>query len=168
MPEPCASVDWPAVSEEAMRECRIHRWWRVILVPVVAITCGCGDDQLPTYPVHGTVTFADGTPLRGGTVEFRCGAVSPPMIARGEISQDGTFVLGTYAEQDGAIAGDHQVAIAPLVPRDTDGLPPAERERALLGGIHPRFLNYVQSGITCTVTDDPARNSFPITVEPPP
>lgn len=68
-----------------------------------------------TFKVTGTVKFADGTPLAGGTVEFRniTDDITKQVNARGEIGPDGKFELTTFAPNDGALAGEHQVCIFP-------------------------------------------------------
>jgi hypothetical protein len=73
---------------------------------------GCGSNQLQTAPVQGTVSL-DGRPLESGQVVF---TPSQGRGARGQLNRDGTFVLTTYTDGDGAIVGVHQVAILPVIP----------------------------------------------------
>ncbi|QEG35213.1 hypothetical protein [Bythopirellula goksoeyrii] len=70
---------------------------------------GCGDSRPSTFPVVGTVEFADGTPVRFGVIEFIPEKSGPS--ARGKIDQQGRFVLGTFTNDDGAVAGRHGVVI---------------------------------------------------------
>lgn len=80
---------------------------------------GCRDDgRLRTYPVNGKVVFEDGQPLRGGSVICLCESGEHALSARGNIGEDGTFTLGTYDVDDGAIAGQHLVAIDPPIADD--------------------------------------------------
>lgn len=73
------------------------------------LLAGCGDSRPQTFPVSGTVQFGDGTPVRFGIIEFIPEASGPS--ARGKIDQLGRFVLGTYTNDDGAVAGRHGVVI---------------------------------------------------------
>ncbi len=69
---------------------------------------GCGGcDQLPTGPVEGKV-FYKGEPLKFGSVLFQPEA-GPP--GRGQIQPDGSFVISTYGNGDGAILGPNKVRI---------------------------------------------------------
>src|ERR1700744_2427031 len=43
-----------------------HGHWLVPLAVLALLQAGCGGGPSPTYPVEGTVKFADGTPLSGG------------------------------------------------------------------------------------------------------
>ena len=109
---------------------------------------GCDDDgRMKTYPVSGRVVFEDGTPLKGGTVLCMSESAETTLSARGTIAEDGSFTLGTYEGDDGAIAGSHLVAIDPPMPENynpDDG--PAPRI------IHPRFQRHRSSGLMFEVT----------------
>lgn len=61
--------------------------------------------------MHGMVVYPDGTPLTQGTVEFEAVDEKRPITATGEISPDGTFILGTFQADDGAVAGRHRIAV---------------------------------------------------------
>jgi hypothetical protein len=80
---------------------------------------GCGGKEKPpppkTYPVTGKVVYADGKPMKGGTIEFRSVA-DPTLTMMGDIGDDGTFSLRTLhdnAKLSGAIEGEHRVTILP-------------------------------------------------------
>lgn len=82
------------------------------VVPVVALAvsvpmlAGC-DGGIKRYPVAGVV-LVDGQPLEHGIVRvYPEGARS----AYGKIGKDGKFVLGTYDDNDGTLAGTHVVAV---------------------------------------------------------
>ena len=82
----------------------------LILVGLFALA-GCGPSyELDIAPARGTVTL-DGKPLSAGSVLF------VPAKGRGagaKLAPDGTFVLTTYSQGDGAILGKHRVAVLPL------------------------------------------------------
>ncbi|MBL8890599.1 MAG: carboxypeptidase regulatory-like domain-containing protein [Planctomycetaceae bacterium] len=80
----------------------------LVLLVLLASFVGCGSGQ-STHIVKGKVVFSDGTPVQFGDVETL--SVEHRINARGKIEKDGTFTLTTYEENDGAVAGEHQVVI---------------------------------------------------------
>jgi len=81
-------------------------------VLLVLITGGCSSDQKQTYPAKGKLVWDDGSSaqqLSGGMVIFQSDAEQ--ISAKAAIDQQGSFVLGTYELDDGAVAGKHKVAI---------------------------------------------------------
>ena len=130
---------------------------------------GCGGGgPVPTYQVKGTVTFPNGTPLPGGLVEFKAVSSEHNISARGHIQPDGTFEMETFTLADGAIEGDHLVAVMPPEPqgmrdRDAMGLTPPVIPEI----IDRKFSRFETSGIKFTVTRDPAKNQLHIQVTRP-
>lgn len=118
--------------------------WRLNLVLCLLTLAGCSDG-LPTHKVTGTVSYTDGKPLPGGTIEFRS-LGHDGLNAKGVIAPNGSFEMTTFESGDGAVAGEHQVMIAPLPRPDADGGP------RLQNTIDPRFLSFRKSGITVTVS----------------
>jgi hypothetical protein len=84
---------------------RIHL--AILLANAVAIS-GCSG-RVATYPVSGTVRFDDRQPVRVGIIEFRCPETG--VSARAKLDDRGAFQLGTFAEADGAPAGDYRVVV---------------------------------------------------------
>jgi hypothetical protein len=121
---------------------------------------GCSNRNPATHPVHGEVRFPDGKPLTKGSVEFELLDRAKPITATGEISKDGTFVLGTFELDDGAIAGRHRAVviadheIGTGVERPGMLPPPA---------LNPRFRDFDTSGLEFTVK--PGANEVLIEVE---
>ena len=78
---------------------------------------GCGSEQAlpvsPPVPVKGRVTYR-GKPLAKGTITFE--PTDGGREARGTIGPDGTFVLTTNQEGDGALIGVHRVAVSDADP----------------------------------------------------
>ena len=73
----------------------MHRSLSVLFSIVTLIATGCGGEKL--HPVEGTVTFADGSPMTGGSVEFRSEeADTKGQNATGTIDATGKFTLQTY------------------------------------------------------------------------
>lgn len=130
--------------------------WCIVLAVVL---CGCGSgDKLETYHVTGKVTLQDGKPMAGGMVIFH--SVEHKISASGVISEDGTCqMMSTYQPEDGAVAGQHRVAIiAPRFPIDPQNpVPPPT--------IAPKYNNPATSKLEFTVT--PAGpNQFDFQVTP--
>jgi len=85
------------------------------VIAFAAGLAGCGSGQLGTASVSGKVSF-NGAPVPGGTITFypaggEAGTESRP--ASGPIKPDGTFVLTTYEEGDGAVPGKYTVGFSP-------------------------------------------------------
>ena len=129
------------------------------LAMLCCMALGCG--QQPTaYVVHGMVVFPDGRPLTKGTVEFEAIGQPKPITASGEIASDGTFQLGTFLPKDGAVAGQHRVAVIADFESETREerptlLPPLQ--------LHPKFSSFKTSGLKFTVK--PLMNNFLVPVE---
>ena len=86
-----------------------------------------------------------------------------PISGRGTIQPDGTFRLSTFAENDGAIEGDHQVAIQP--PPPPSGLDRDRVRRLPPPPFDEKYMDFETSGLTITVTRKAADNDFPIELE---
>lgn len=82
------------------------------------IVGGCGESkEYPVAPVSGRV-LCNGEPVPGGTVLFL--PVNAPQLTgrpdgrpgkagEGIVQPDGTFVVGTYSNSDGALIGPHKI-----------------------------------------------------------
>lgn len=118
---------------------------RFMSAVLLILTAGCGSDQVPVYPVTGLVQFADGEPVRLGTIEFE--SLSAGTSATGTIQDDGSFVLGTYTADDGAAAGKHDVIVIQII--IDEGLPKHTKDHGRR--VPTRFGDYSTSGLTATV-----------------
>ena len=132
---------------------------------IMLILAGCAEER-DIFPVSGRVEWEDGTPLTtGGSVFFdavdETGTGERKANARGAILEDGTFVMGTFEEADGAYPGKHRVLVKAM--RDP--------KRTFPGSIVPlpviddRFESYETSGIEVDVTE--GDNEFVIQVARP-
>jgi len=70
---------------------------------------GCSGNGGATEKVTGTVTYEDGTPLSGGTIVFADRKRNSSSV--GYLQEDGSYVLGTFGESDGAPQGSYKVTI---------------------------------------------------------
>jgi len=135
--------------------------WHGISITLTLLTLigvsGCGGRKL--YPVQGRVIFPDGSPLTGGWVVFEPVEPAANVSARGQIQTDGTFLLGTLRDNDGAVAGRHRALVVPPLPPKLDERNPPPPP------IHARFRNFDTSELEFVVTPGP--NEFTIRVERP-
>jgi len=124
----------------------------VMLVGVCLGTLGCGGGgEFPVAPAEGKVLYR-GTPLQFGSVMFQPEA-GPP--ARGDIQPDGTFVLSTYGDGDGAIIGKHQVRITCYESQSPNAPPPDPNREPTLGKslIPEKYARLHSSGLNAEVKE---------------
>ncbi len=69
---------------------------------------GCGGGL---YPVRGTVTLDDGTPVTKGLVVFERVDGGPAVTARGQIQPDGSYELSTNKPGDGVPPGRYKAVL---------------------------------------------------------
>jgi hypothetical protein len=99
----------------------------------LAVVGGCGGPSFDVAPVRGLVTV-DGKPMPQGRVMFaplaREGTAEVGKPAYGVIQPDGTYVLGTFDDDDGAVVGEHWITIysaPPYVERPPDAPEPPDQ-----------------------------------------
>jgi hypothetical protein len=84
------------------------------VVVAAAALLGCEKSPYELAPARGVVTL-NGKPVPTGTVMFspiaKEDGLNAGAPAFGAIQSDGTFVLTTYQDNDGAIVGEHWVTI---------------------------------------------------------
>ena len=121
--------------------------WPVLVL--FAFVVGCGTDRVPTYPVHGHVRFADGDPVRVGTIELE--SLKFGTTATGRIGEDGSFTLGTYTPTDGAAVGEHRAIVVQIIVNDGTFQHTKDHGRA----VPRRFRNYATSELSVSVEARP-------------
>lgn len=124
--------------------------------------CGKGGAAYKTAPVRGQVIY-NGQPVTSGGIGFQPIAVpgasesNPGKPASGQVKEDGTFVLTTYKEGDGAVVGRHRVSYIPSVagaetyedkpqPSPYLGLVPKEQEIEVKPGQNEITIELVPRG----------------------
>jgi len=122
--------------------------WRLMLCCAILllVNIGCNSGRLKTYPVRGEVVFADGSPVKVGTIETK--SVTHSVQSRGNIATDGTFELTTYTNGDGAVAGDHRCVIVQFIP--TEEIP--NYRPSIMGVVHRKHSSYSTSELGFTVS----------------
>jgi len=90
---------------------------------------GCSGGGEPTAKVSGKVTH-DGQPVTSGSITFAptSGTVGKP--GSSEVKSDGSYVLSSYAQGDGAVIGRHKVIYSPGSTETVEETPLAEGEHA--------------------------------------
>ncbi|WP_417384272.1 carboxypeptidase regulatory-like domain-containing protein [Gimesia sp.] len=138
----------------------------LLLMTIICTACsGASEDKWtkqrpPTYPVSGTVNF-NGTPLEGATVVFQSTGAQT-QAAVGRTDKEGHFQMRTFEEGDGAIAGEHSVAITCVKsegPAEGTNLDEADvviTETSLIPTVYGKAQ---KSGLNATVNPD-QENTF--------
>ena len=127
----------------------------VIAALVGLVAAGCGGGK---YPVRGTVTLDDGTPVARGLVIFERTEGGKQITARGEIQPDGRFEVSTDKPGDGVPAGKYRVLVNALDPSDA----PDEQKKLPFDF---RYQKFETSGLEFEVKNEP--NEYPIKLNRP-
>jgi hypothetical protein len=130
----------------------IGRWLTVMVVLLAAAGCG---RRASLVPVQGRVTL-DGKPLDTGAVMLQPKA-GPAAQAR--IAADGTFRLGTFKPDDGAMPGTATVRVTCRKMLTKPGVEPAYGPSL----IPERYNQFGTSGITVEITAGMAPLEIPLT-----
>ena len=131
----------------------------LLTVGTLLLCCGCGRGKLETLPASGRVIFEDGQPVQLGTIEFE--SVEHGVVARGKIGADGKFVLGTYSEKDGAVAGRHRAVVTQLFVTDPIGASGHKHDHG--GIVDLSYASFDTSPLSYTIKED-EQNSFEVRV----
>ncbi len=146
--------------------------WRRALALLITIymvgAIGCGEGEVQTYPVQGTLRYL-GTEetIIGAGVELR--PVDPidkqhSIITVGIVKDDGTIEFTTFKPGDGATEGKHQVLLSePPTPRDWDF---DARRRPPPAVIPKKYKSYSTSELSIDVTKGD-NNQLDIQIERP-
>lgn len=140
---------------------------------------GCGGgEQLEVAPVTGTVT-CNGKPITSGSVSFTPISEEakgmPGKPAFGDIGSDGTFVLTTYEEGDGAVIGKHRVTYTPTLPGQVTGSGEEESDSGMgepITASRESMAAAAKSGLPCrfggtaTATVEAGENNLTIELTP--
>jgi hypothetical protein len=127
---------------------------------VVSASCSKPDesDSVATYPVKGKVTVG-GKPAAGAVVRLHSTTPGPATVTpQGIVAVDGSVVLRSYQDNDGAPEGEYRATVVWIV--DAAGMPVSERDESglpdKLGG---RYRDAANSSLTVKVTAN-GENTF--------
>ena len=89
-----------------------------LLLPGPLLVSGCQPqgDLPPTHPVSGKVVYKDGTPMKGGVIQFGPVSDESSILVSGEIDENGGFTLYTTKDKQkkmGAAEGQYEITIVP-------------------------------------------------------
>jgi len=133
-----------------------------VALAAVLISCaGCGP-RSGAVPVTGIAKLKDGTPLPGGRVFLTGGETG----ANGQITPDGTFVLGTTTLSDGAKPGNYKAFVVGAAEPDTRSYD----DRAMGIGkappslIHPRYNTAATSDLQVEIK--PPKTHLELVLDP--
>lgn len=136
----------------------VRRFFLMSGLVLLITSSGCGEKQPATYPTRGRVVFSDGKPVMLGTVELL--SEEGALNAQGAIQPDGTFILGTFASNDGAVAGTHKAIVMQMIV--SDGLPKHSMDHG--DPVDPFYSSYSSSPLTASVQATES-NEITLTVE---
>lgn len=125
---------------------------------------GCGQsDNVEVFPVRGVVRF-EGKPMSGGgSISFIPSVAQKGKNAGGMIEADGSFVMTTYVEGDGAMVGTFRVVINQTTSQEPDfggdsDNPEAAKKASAVKTVGPADL-------IPTIYADPANSPIMVTIE---
>jgi hypothetical protein len=122
------------------------------------LVVGCGPKgDMATAPVKGKVTY-NGAPLPSGTVMF---VPEQGPAATGEIRPDGTYSLGTYGTNDGAVLGNHKVSITAIA--DMGDMLPEAQSPTPPPLVPQKYLSHESSGLVVEVKSGTNEVDFDLT-----
>ncbi len=116
---------------------------RVLLFSLVLLCAGCSSSQLA--PSVGTVSFADGEPVRAGSIEFR--ATSDGARYSSRIGASGEFELMDAEGRKGINPGNYDVIVLQIVL--TEDLSIEEHDHGHT--VPRRYADYYTSDLKYTV-----------------
>jgi hypothetical protein len=143
---------------------RLLLQWRAIALATAILLAGlAGCDRGPQLiPATGKLTFRS-KPVPNADIVFVPDAGGTPVIGR--TSETGEFVLNTNGE-DGAYVGSYKVAVTAVKVKrevsETEALSMTNEQIAAnhVAVVPIKYNNTISSGLTATVTEDPASNTF--------
>lgn len=144
------------------------------LLGVIAVGgCGGGPD-VTLFPVTGSIKF-DSKPVADALVTFSPQSGGRP--ATGTTNSEGKFRLGTFSNNDGAMAGDYIVTVAVGMQAQSGDAPaeiadenayavPEEADGSSSGSVPVRYASTRSSDLKAAVVDGgPTNFDFELTVE---
>lgn len=124
------------------------------LVLSALFVAGCGNSNVG---LKGTVTFSDdGSPVTLGTIGFR----KDGMVARGDIKEDGTFVVGFEKEANGLppgvydvfLTGTEKAIVTEIGTRESMGVEQKVHDIKYEPQIAAKYMSADTSGLSIEVT----------------
>lgn len=132
---------------------------------LAASLVGCGNgDRVTVYPTKGVVLF-EGKPMAGGgAITFVPLTALEGKAAGGVIKEDGTFVMSTYEEGDGSIAGEFRVMIHQSTMQEPETTPDADGKAAASRSEPTQTV--AKDALIPRVYSDPNQSPLTVKVDP--
>lgn len=131
-----------------------RRMWMALALgcAALALCCpACGDGRPEVYPVSGQV-FVGTQPAARATVTFHPVADTPEKYRpTGQVDEQGNFRLTTFAEGDGAPAGEYRVTVVWFLAKRAS----ATEDPIPVNQLPARYGNPETSQLKATVTKGP-------------
>jgi hypothetical protein len=135
---------------------------------IFSFACSCSQSgNVKTYPVKGLITFEGKPMVGGGAISLIPTSNQPGKTAAGIIKPDGTYVLGTYTETDGSMAGDFKVIINQETVKEEQAAPDGSRPSAAAAATVPpadriplTYANDRQTPLTAKIEPKPNEINF--------
>jgi hypothetical protein len=104
-----------------------------------------GSGRPPVHPVRGQAFFEE-RPIAGGTIALEPTWEADPPFPRphATLKDDGSFVLGTYAPEDGAPAGEYKVSLTWYEKPQGEGL-------SVRNHLPKKYAGFQTSGLTMRI-----------------
>lgn len=136
----------------------------VLLVWMSLTLAGCsGSDNVEVFPVRGVVRF-EGKPMSGGgSISFIPSVSQQGKNAGGIIEADGTFVMTTYIEGDGAMVGTFRVIINQTTSQEPDFGGDSDAPGAAQNAGAVKTVG--NTDLIPTIYADPANSPITVTIE---
>jgi hypothetical protein len=141
-------------------------------IPLLLLGCG-PSGQVKVYPVKGRVMFEGKPMVGGGGISFVPKTEQAGKTPGGIINPDGTYTLGTYAQDDGSMAGDFRVVIFQETVQEStptpDGARPTAASTATVGPadkIPAIYSSDRDSPLTAKVEPKPQEINFDLKRQP--
>jgi hypothetical protein len=129
-----------------------------LLATSLLAIAGCGDGQIATYPVTGTVKV-NGKPAEGAMVIFVPTSTAPEAERKrpfGIADGQGQFSLMTFEQGDGAPAGEYKVLVQWPAPPNSQSSEQRGGGRRTLGAdrLRGKYFNLEKATLNATVKED--------------
>ncbi|QDT28572.1 hypothetical protein [Gimesia panareensis] len=136
-----------------------------LLFTVTALLTGCGNgDRVTVYPTKGVVLFEGKPMVGGGAISFVPLSALKGKAAGGTIKEDGTFVMSTYEEGDGSIAGEFRVTVHQITMKEPETNPDADGKKEPASTEPTQVVE--KSAQIPHIYADPGKSPLTIKIEP--
>ncbi|WP_291176793.1 hypothetical protein [Gimesia sp.] len=138
-----------------------------LLLCFTCILTGCGDvGKAPVFPTSGIVIYNGKPMVGGGAISFIPVSPQKGKAAGGTITEDGSFIMSTYEEGDGSVAGEFRVTIYQSTSQepDTESMP-ADGEAAGAKSTEPIQI-VEQNDIIPPIYSDASKSPVTVKIDP--